>query len=166
MAFEELDDLRSIEELVDHQKGLKARLNALEAEYAGLPYPDDAREEYASLRETNDEIDRRVNELDKRQKYLEAVVRDEAPVREKGWDEGRPERTTIKERDIYDISSVRMDPEHPERGRTEYRDRAMRAIEIARFPETGVSREQGAGPHLDAARALRHAGRTARHGAS
>jgi HK97 family phage major capsid protein len=141
MAFDELNDLRSIEELVDHQKGVKARLNALEAEYAGLPYPDDAREEYASLRETNDEIDRRTLELDKRQKYIEAMASDPDTRTERGWDEGRPERVSAKERDIYDISSVRLNPEHPEKGRQEYRDRAMRAVEIAHFPEQ-ISREK------------------------
>jgi HK97 family phage major capsid protein len=143
MAFEELDDLRSIEELVDDQKGVKVRLNALEAEYAGLPYPDDAREEYASLRDTNDEIDSRVTELDKRQKYLEAMVANPDTNRERGWDEGRPERVSTKERDIYDTSSVRINPEHPEHGRKEYRDRAMRAVELAHFPDSiGKERAQ------------------------
>jgi HK97 family phage major capsid protein len=140
MGLDDLNELRSIEELQDYQKGVKARIEALETEFQGLPFPDDAREEYADLRETNDEIDKRVPELVKRQKYLEAIATDEKQV-EQGWDTGRPERTSIKERDIYDLSSVRMDLEKPEKGKQEYRDRAMRALELARFPETGVTRE-------------------------
>ena len=140
MAQDELNELRSIEELQNKQKEVKAELTSLEEEYAGLPYPDDARERYADLRETNDEIDRRVIELDKRQKYIEGLAREPRQV-EPGWDDFKRERTSVKERDIYDTSTVRMDPDHPEKGRTEYRDRAMRAVEIARFPETGITRE-------------------------
>ncbi len=142
MGLEDLNELRSIEELQSHQKEVKAELQALEDEYSGLPYPDDAREKYAGLREENDEIDKRVTELDKRQKYMEAVAKDERQV-EPGWDLGRPERTSIKERDIYDLSSVRVDLDNPERGKQEYRDRALRAVELARFPEVGgITRER------------------------
>jgi HK97 family phage major capsid protein len=141
MAFEELNELRSIEELSNHQKGVKAEIEALNTEYDGLPFPDDAREKYAGLVEVNEEIDSRVIELDKRHKYLEGMSRAPAHVAP-GTLEVREERTSVKERDIYDTSSVRIDPDNPAKGKQEYRDRAMRAVEIAHFPEYGLSRQQ------------------------
>jgi HK97 family phage major capsid protein len=135
MGFEKLDELRSVEELSNYQKGVKSEIAALEEEYAGLPFPQDAREKYAELRETNDEIDSRVVELDKRQKYLEGLSQDNGQTRAMVFEPRREERVSIKERDIYDTSSVRIDPDNPDRGRQEYRDRAMRAVEITHFPD-------------------------------
>jgi HK97 family phage major capsid protein len=134
MDVNELNDLRSVEELANAQKGVKGEIMALEEEFAGLPYPDDAREKYASLREVNDEIDTRIVELDKREKYARHLAENPANTQSAVL-EVRTERTSIKERDIYDTSSIRMDLDNPSRGRQEYRDRAMRAAEIAHFPE-------------------------------
>jgi HK97 family phage major capsid protein len=143
MAYEELNELRSVEELSNKQKGVKDEIKAINEEYSGLPFPDAAREKYADLVEVNEEIDRRVTELDKRQKYLEGLSRSPANVRPAVTDNNRDERVSIKERDIYDTSSVRMDLDNPAKGRQEYRDRAMRAIELAHFPtERGVTREK------------------------
>lgn len=139
MDVSELNELRSVEELLDHQKGVKAEITGLESEFAGLPFPDDAREKYAGLVETNEEIDKRVSELDKRAKYVAAMAR-EPGAGVPGFSEPKIERTSIKERDIYDTSSVRIDLDNPERGKQEYRDRAMRAVELAHFPAV-VSRE-------------------------
>ena len=144
MDLQDLNDLRSVDELVEYQKNVKGQLTSLEEEFAGLPYPEDVRGDYATLRETNDEIDKRVAELRQRQQYVERLA-DSPAHREPAW-EARPERGSVKEQNIYDLSSVRIDPERPELARSEYRDRAMRAVEIARFPDvagTGirVSRE-------------------------
>jgi HK97 family phage major capsid protein len=141
MGFEELNELRSIEELVAYQRTVKARLTELNAEHEGLPFPDDAREEYARNVEVNEEIDKRVIELDKRMKYAERMAQNNPQSIEHGWEPPRQERTTIAERDIYDLSHVRINPERPEDGRREYRDRAMRALELAHFPEQ-VTRER------------------------
>ena len=144
MDATELNELRSIEELTNKQKAVKAEIAALEEEHHGLPFPDDARERYAGLVETNEEIDKRVVELDKREKYLAHIAANGTgdPARvTPAWDPPKLERTSLAERDIYDLSSVRFNPENPAQGRQEYRDRAMRAVELAHFPET-ISREQ------------------------
>src|SRR5947208_3214287 len=141
MDVERLNELRSIEELSNYQAGVKGEISALEEEFQGLPYPEAAREKYADLRETNDEIDKRITELDKRQKYLEGLSRAPANVVPVDFSSRRDERVTIKERDIYDTTTVRIDPDNPLKGKQEYRDRAMRAVELAHFPEYGVSRE-------------------------
>jgi HK97 family phage major capsid protein len=142
MDFAELNELRSVEELSNKQKGVKGELQALNDEYQGLPFPDAAREKYADLVETNEEIDRRVTELDKRDKYIEALSRDPGQTRPAIPEFRREERVTIKERDIYDTSTIRMNLDDPAKGRQEYRDRAMRAVEIAHFPAgRGVTKE-------------------------
>jgi HK97 family phage major capsid protein len=142
MAVADLNELRSIEELVSHQKSVKERISDLDQEHHGLPFPDDVREEYAGLVETNEEIDRRVTELDKRQKYVAAMATDSERT-QAAVPEIRTERPSLKERDIYDTTALRIDLDNPERGKQEYRDRAMRAVEIAHFPEViGQERAQ------------------------
>jgi HK97 family phage major capsid protein len=140
MDVSELNELRSVEELSNAQKGVKAEITALNEEFQGLPFPPEQRETYAGLVEVNEEIDKRISELDKRQKYLDAMSRDPGHTIRADL-EIRTEQTSVKERDIYDTSSMRIDPDNPERGKQEYRDRAMRAIELAHFPET-VSKER------------------------
>jgi len=142
MDHQDLNNLRSIEELVNYQKGVKSRLASLNEEFQGLPFPAEAREEYAGLVRENEEIDLRVTELDKRAKYAKAMASDEGRTEKVAFDFPREDRASIKERDIYDTSSVRIDPDNPARGRQEYRDRAMRALELAHFPEYGISKER------------------------
>jgi HK97 family phage major capsid protein len=134
MDFPELNELRSIEELSNHQKGVKEEIASLNEEFQGLPFPDDAREKYASLVECNEEIDKRVTELDKRNKYIEGMSRAPAHIAP-AYEPRHDERVSVKERDIYDTSSLRIDPDNPARGKQEYRDRAMRAVELAHFPD-------------------------------
>ena len=138
MDHAELNELRSIEELTNKQGQVKAEITAIEAEFHGLPLPEDARERYATLVETNEEIDARVTELDKREKYLQHIASNGGsdPARvTPAWEAPKVDRASLKERDIYDLSGVRFNPEDPSRGRQEYRDRAMRAVEVAHFPE-------------------------------
>jgi HK97 family phage major capsid protein len=141
MAYEELNELRSVEEKSNYQKGVKAELAALEEEFAGRTYDDAAREKYADLREQIAESERQITELDQRQKYLASLAGDSARVQPAQDITRRDERVSIKERDIYDTSSIRMDLDNPAKGRQEYRDRAMRALELAHFPESVTSRD-------------------------
>jgi HK97 family phage major capsid protein len=134
----ELNELRSIEELTNKQGQVKAEITAINEEYQGLPLPEEARERYAQLVETNEEIDARVTELDKREKYIRHISENGGsdPARvTPAWEPPKVERTSLKERDIYDLSNVRFNPDDPGSGRQEYRDRAMRAIELAHFPD-------------------------------
>jgi len=138
MDHAELNELRSIEELRNKQGQVKAEITAINEEYQGLPLPDEARERYANLVETNEEIDARVVELDKREKYLKHIAENGGsdPARmTPAWEAPKEDRASLKERDIYDLSNVRFNPDNPESGRREYRDRAMRAVELAHFPE-------------------------------
>lgn len=141
--MDDLNELRSIEELKNHQRGVKEQITELESEHSGLPFPEAARERYAELVETNEEIDKRIVELDKREKYLAHIANGgtERGQVTPAWELPKVDRASLKERDIYDLSGVRFNPDEPDSGRRAYRDRAMRAVELAHFPET-ITREQ------------------------
>ncbi|MEO6059591.1 MAG: phage major capsid protein [Candidatus Limnocylindria bacterium] len=129
--FSELDKLRSIEELTSHQTTVRHELSDLNTEYAGLPFPDDAREKFAGLKDTDGEIERRVTELNARKTMLERMAGDERKVERVG-DDFFARKPSSREVDIFDTGSIR--PDSPERMGQEYRDRAMRAVEITTFP--------------------------------
>src|SRR5882672_11511064 len=132
----DLNELRSIEELTNYQADVVSEVQGLEDEYKGLPYPEDVRDEYARLRETNDEIKKRLAELKAREGYMRVQAGNEQ-ARESTNDPFRHERDlrgSVKERDIYDLRSIPNPYAEPERARTEFRDRALRAIELGQFP--------------------------------
>jgi HK97 family phage major capsid protein len=147
MDPKDLNDFRSVEELLNHQQDVKGRLTDLNTEFDGLPFPDEARSEFKGLEAQNVEIERRVAELNQRKQVLADLGSE--PRRSERMDDDAFRsygRASVKEQDIFDMSTLRIDPSNPEKTRGEYRDRALRAIEIARFPVVGettsnVSRE-------------------------
>jgi HK97 family phage major capsid protein len=132
-----LDEFRSVEELVNHQKDVQGRLSDLNAEFDGLPFPDEARDEFAGLKTTNEEIDRRVRELKARQQVVSDMGQE--PLRVERFDDRSFGRTSARERDVYDLDdpSYRDAFNNPDRLRGLYRDNALRAIELAQFPFRG-----------------------------
>jgi HK97 family phage major capsid protein len=129
--FGELNKLRSVEELASYQQTVRNELKDLDAEYSGLPFPDEAREQYAAKTETDAEIDRRITELNARKAILERMAGDERKV-ERVNDDFFKTKPTSREQDIFDMSTVRGGSQ--ERVNQEYRDRAMRALELTTFP--------------------------------
>jgi HK97 family phage major capsid protein len=137
----DLNELRSVEELLEHQKEVKGRLGELNVEHDGLPFPAEARDEFAGLTKQNKEIDKRVEELEARRKVIEQFG-DDTQRQERTTDVFRePDRASLRERDIYDMSTLRIDPSDPEQARAESRDRALRAVELMRFPHPRANRE-------------------------
>jgi HK97 family phage major capsid protein len=133
-----LDEYRSSEELLDVRKDLTGRLAELNQEFDGRPMDDAARDEFAGVTKTIEDLDGRVKEFEARKRVLEKYG--EEPARVENLDEGffRGERVTAKEKDIFDLSRYRIDPYEPDKTRDELRDGAMRAIEIAKFPYLGA----------------------------
>jgi HK97 family phage major capsid protein len=133
MDLRDLNELRSVEELSNYGKEVAARTVELSTEHAGLPFPDEAREEYAALREAKKEIDARVTELKARADDVARLGENSAHV-EKPYDfqVKRPGKTD----DIYDLSTVARSFNDPSVEGRELKDRAKRAIELARFPHT------------------------------
>ena len=134
-----LDDFRSSEELSNYRKVIKDKITDLNSAFEGKKFDDEARDDFAYLVDTDKEIESRLTEFEGRRRVVEAMAHDPAKV-ERAFsqtsrqfvDEDRSK--AAKERDIYDLSTMRHNPSDPEKFRGELRDRAMRAIEIARFP--------------------------------
>jgi HK97 family phage major capsid protein len=135
MDVKELDSLRSVEELANYQKDVRSRIKDLEAEYKGLPLPEQQRAEYATWVDTDTQINNRVKELNTRESFLRSIA-DGNHTESVDVDLLKAPRPTAREQDIYDLSTIRTNFADPEPGNTEVRDRALRAIEIARFPHT------------------------------
>jgi HK97 family phage major capsid protein len=152
----DLDALRSIPELASYQKEVQERLTELNAEYAGLPLPDEERAEFAGLTEQNKEIDQRIQELEARHRMIEQFSQDPKRVEREASElerrlNSREAQGTNRDYDIYDLSKMSIDPTDPDRAREQYRDRAMRALEVAHFPQRMAD-----GRSLDKARAQTH----------
>lgn len=133
----DLDQLRSVEELTDYQKLVREDIKAIDAEYTGVPLPDSARSEFADLKEINDEISRRVTELNARKSLLETLA-DDPKRTERAFQsleyQQRTDPIARKERDIYDLSRHNFNDDSP-RSRSQFVDDAKRAIELAQFPQ-------------------------------
>lgn len=139
MDVVDLNELRSIPELVEYQKEVRSRLTELNLEHEGLPFPDEERAEFAGLTQVDEQIDKRVKELEARQRMIERLSEDPRNLEREaqGMDRifnSRDSKGASREQDIYDLSTIRSNPYDPGRYSEELRDRAMRAIEIARFP--------------------------------
>jgi len=128
MDLQDLNGLRSIEELSSYRGEVVSRMAELDGESNGLPFKEDASSEFAGLKEQRDEIDKRVSELKFRRRELEVA--------------GDTSRETLsfttsragvaRGDDIYDLSTIRSGIDGPDR--EELRDRAMKSIETSSFP--------------------------------
>ena len=136
MDKQDLKELRSLDDHKAYQREVKAEIAALNTTYSGQPFPDDVREEFAYWKETNDKLDSRIVELDAREKYVRSIAENPQNVEREDDSvfESAEARGTAKERDIYDMRAIRIDPSNPQKAGMEYRDRAMRALEVSTFP--------------------------------
>ena len=130
-GFAELDQLRSVEELKNHQSSVKQELDDLNKEWEGLPFPDEARDAFAVKSEMHAEIERRIAELQARKSMLAKMASDEnkveAPI-------AFTPKMSSRELDIYDSSTWERQPT-PEKRNQVMRDNAQRAIEITHAPK-------------------------------
>ena len=138
MAFDflELDKLTSPEELASYQKDLEGAIKTLNEERAGLPFNDEQRGEDKKLKEEREEVIARRTELTARLRYIESMAA--SGSHNESIDMGKLERQTrptAREQDIYDLSTIRTSWSDPESAKTELRDRALRAVSVARFAE-------------------------------
>jgi HK97 family phage major capsid protein len=119
------DELRS--EIADK----KSRLEEIDAENAGERFTEETREEWNRMNGEVDDLESRVEELEARERRL-AELSDRPENVEKEIQFPRP--GVARGDDIYDLSTVRRSYVDPEVEGRELRDRASRAIEMARFP--------------------------------
>ena len=138
MDFQSLNHFRSVEELASYQTEIRSRLAELDSEFVGLPFTEEARDEFAKLKETNDEIEKRVSELKARAKVLEETATREGSREMVSFNTPRP--GVVRGDDIYDISRIRTGLDGPDKD--QMTDLALRSIETSVFPSdrrTGIT---------------------------
>lgn len=145
MDHKELDELRSVEELASYEKELGSEIKEFETEFKGLPYPPEVRDKYAAAKDERKAAQDRIAELTAREAYLKTLD-DDRHVETAPEDSFFRTRTSVKEQDIYDLSTV--DWGHRERASGQLRDRAMRAIELTKFPHPTADQDEVRG-HIE-----------------
>jgi HK97 family phage major capsid protein len=134
MAYEQLDQLRSVEELTNHEGDLANQIATLDKEYEGKPFDEEAREKDAALKDERAEAKRRIVEFSARRKYVESMASAGSVEHVEDISRLMP-KASAREANIYDLSTVRSSLSNPEAASEELNDRAKRAIELARFPQ-------------------------------
>jgi len=142
MEPHDLNQYRSVEELVNVQAEIRGRISELNTEFEGLPFPEEVRNEVAGLDAEDKEVDRRVGELKVRAEMVERYASDPKRVERMERDLGRyTGKPSLREQDIYDVRNYRFDPDDWEATRISFEDGAKRAIELARFPHVEGRRD-------------------------
>jgi len=148
VELQDLDGLRSVEELSAYKKLIDEGIKDLDAQRAGLPLEEEQRSQFASLVDTRKEIDRRVKELEARIRIVAELAED--PKRtERAFEKNErmfemEGRGNSKERDIYNLQSLRHNPfMDPESSRAELLDR-LKASQPARIVTTSSGAHEGA----------------------
>jgi HK97 family phage major capsid protein len=144
-TYPELDKLRSVEELKNHQAEVKKELDDLNTEFDGLPFPDDARQLFAVKSEEHAEIEKRISELQARKSMLERMAGQEKNV-ERPDDDLFKSKPSSRELDIYDSRNWIGAPTLERRNQI-LLDNSRRAVEIMHFPHERADQD-GAKHHV------------------
>lgn len=140
MAAVTKDDLRSqIEEK-------KSRLREIEAETDGERFDDGQKDEWNRLNSEVDQLEEHVSELISREERLRALANESESVEKTTIQTPRPR--SVRGDDIWDLSTISRSMDSPEVEARDLRDRALRAIETARFAHPNLD-EDRARDHLE-----------------
>jgi HK97 family phage major capsid protein/HK97 family phage prohead protease len=127
----------SVEERAARQDEIKARLAQIDADHTGAALPTEIREEWDTLNSEYDEHQRAIDDDRARKARLENMARTRPQTTSPGVPTIVPDGA--RTRNIWDLAEARNEARSAEDLPTVYRDRAKRAIELARFG--GVNRE-------------------------
>jgi HK97 family phage major capsid protein len=155
VAFEHLNDLRSIEELVEQQGNVRSQIQELNIQFDGLPFDEAAREKDATLKDEDKEIEKRVVELRARKDYITGLAKKEEN-REVSWSAPQlisrtSESDLYRTDDLWNGGQVLAD---------KATDRALRINEITAPALSGVD-EAGSKKRLEKLVRSDSSGRTA-----
>lgn len=138
MAFDQLDQLRSADELRARADEVQAELNEMNVASEGRVFSEEQREQFAALIEERDEAVKRAKELEAREKMI-ADYSESAEKRERiSFNTHRPGSSATK--NIYDLSDL---PFEREARVSDLQDRAKRALDSARLPADSADRVAG-----------------------
>jgi HK97 family phage major capsid protein len=141
--------MRTLVEVRARLTEIRNRLQELDTEFAGQALPDQERSEFETLMDERVETERLIDELEAREEAVrEAATSESAREDERSLGFNTNRAGSTRGDDIFDLSTVRMSITDPEGARSELRDRALRAIEVAQFPHDRANREDVQG-HIE-----------------
>lgn len=124
-------DNMTVDELEVGRANVHDRLKEIAGEVGTNIFTEAQRAEVETLKGQRDEFDARIAQ----DKAMRAIVADPEPKEREDIRDTFNVRLAPK--DIYDLSTIRSVYDNPEMARQEFRDRAMKAVEQARYPEVG-----------------------------
>ena len=137
---------RTNDEIATEIADLKQRRQALNDEFQGQRFPQEKRDEFNQLTAEIKDREETLEELSRRQDLLaEAGARGSV---EAGAHFNVQRSGVARGEDIYDLSTVTRSWDSPEQEERELNDRALRAVEAARFPHPDADTEDTQG-HLE-----------------
>lgn len=105
----DLGTFRTVEELATHQADVQARITELDNEFAGKAFSDDARAEWAALKERNKTTGDLITELKARKAEVERLAADPDRTEHAGIALSAPNVNVAKgPDDIFDLSAYRQ----------------------------------------------------------
>jgi HK97 family phage major capsid protein len=130
-----IDDRMTVEERAARQSEIRARLAEIDTEHSGAALPEETQREWDELNAEHDAHEVAVRAASERSARIRALadepghVERETPVDYRGRNviANRPEN-------LYDLAAVRQQARSIDELPALYRDRALRAVEQARFP--------------------------------
>lgn len=134
MRIADLDAFRSVEEYATYQTALDARIQELNDQYRGQPFPVDVQPEWAELGEIQDEIPKRLTELNARLARVSRLGSDDRHVERAEEPVKRTSNRRHVPEDIFAIEQYRTLSRSPEEESDALRDGALMAIDRATFP--------------------------------
>jgi HK97 family phage major capsid protein len=137
----DLEGLRTLEEYVAYQNDLRTRQQELDAEFAGKPFTDDARSEWATNDEIDTKVDKIIAELSARRDRVAQLAGDERNTESVTYTPPTIVRRP-SETDIFDVYGTERAARSPEERDQKLRDNAMRAVEIIRSPSGDAWQER------------------------
>jgi HK97 family phage major capsid protein len=138
MAFEQLDQLRSAEELRARADEVQAELTEMNVTSDGRSFTEEQREQFAALKEERDEAIKRAKELEAREAMI-AEYEHRTENRERlSFSTHRPGSSATK--NIYDLSDL---PFERTARVEEMQDRAKRSLDKARLNADSADRVAG-----------------------
>jgi HK97 family phage major capsid protein len=125
----------------------QARLEEIQKESEGERFDDATRSEWNDLNAQVDELNEHVAELDARDERLRVLA--EKPENVEKPDQFHTRRAgVVRNEDIYDLSTVERSWDNPEVENRQLHDRALRAVERAKFSHPEANHEDTQG-HLE-----------------
>ena len=147
MAAIDEDRRLSRDEIATEVAERKDRLAEIQKENEGKRFTQSIEEEWDRVNAEIDELTALDEQLEVRERRIAELAGDDRNVeRPAQFNTGRP--GVVRGQDIYDLSTLTRSWDNPEQEAAQYHDRALRALEQARFPHPSANQEDVQG-HLE-----------------